>query len=227
MYREFLKAKDDFLAAASRTYESRIQTGTGGNLSVRIPGTDLMIVKPSGFSYGQCSEITDIIFTHLHWDHVYYLDRFVNADLHVQRTEYQFAVNPIPLYYKSYEYPVLGLKPQFDGRSFKLYDGEAEIFDGISVYPTPGHSVGHQTVVVNTSEGQYHCCGDLIFTYDNLKPVPEMHYDITPPGRFLDIVDEWNSIVELKKRAKSQEFILPTHAPEMIEIVDSKRVYGN
>ncbi len=45
MYREFLKAKDDFLAAASRTYESRIQTGTGGNLSVRIPGTDLMIVK--------------------------------------------------------------------------------------------------------------------------------------------------------------------------------------
>ena len=56
MYREFLKAKDDFLAAASRTYESRIQTGTGGNLSVRIPGTDLMIVKPSGFSYGQCSE---------------------------------------------------------------------------------------------------------------------------------------------------------------------------
>lgn len=45
MYREFLKAKDDFLAAASRTYESRIQTGTGGNLSVRIPGTDLMIVN--------------------------------------------------------------------------------------------------------------------------------------------------------------------------------------
>lgn len=39
-----LKAKDDFLAAASRTY-SRIQTGTGGNL-VSIPGTDLMIVKP-------------------------------------------------------------------------------------------------------------------------------------------------------------------------------------
>lgn len=56
MYREFLKAKKDFLNAAVRTYESGIQTGTGGNLSVRIPGTDLMIVKPSGFSYGQCDE---------------------------------------------------------------------------------------------------------------------------------------------------------------------------
>ena len=83
-------------------------------------------VQPEGYAvYEQlenlgikCSEITDIIFTHLHWDHVYYLDRFVNADLHVQRTEYQFAVNPIPLYYKSYEYPVLGLKPQFEAFSF-------------------------------------------------------------------------------------------------------------
>lgn len=56
MYREFLKAKDDFLNAANQTYKSGIQTGTGGNLSVRIPGTDLLIVKPSGFSYGQCNE---------------------------------------------------------------------------------------------------------------------------------------------------------------------------
>jgi L-fuculose-phosphate aldolase/L-ribulose-5-phosphate 4-epimerase len=64
MYREFIKAKTDFLCAASRTYASGIQTGTGGNLSVRIPGADLMIVKPSGFSYGQCTEenltITDL-----------------------------------------------------------------------------------------------------------------------------------------------------------------------
>lgn len=52
----FVKAKNDFLKAAARTYASGIQTGTGGNLSVRIPGEDLMIVKPSGLSYGQCTE---------------------------------------------------------------------------------------------------------------------------------------------------------------------------
>lgn len=56
MYREFIKAKTDFLQAAERTYASGIQTGTGGNLSVRIPGADLMLVKPSGYTYGQCSE---------------------------------------------------------------------------------------------------------------------------------------------------------------------------
>lgn len=56
MNKEFVRAKNDFLFAAKRTYESGIQTGTGGNLSVRIPGEDLMIVKPSGYTYGQCTE---------------------------------------------------------------------------------------------------------------------------------------------------------------------------
>ncbi len=56
MYIEFTAAKNDFLNAAARTYASGIQTGTGGNLSVRIPGSELMLVKPSGFTFGQCSE---------------------------------------------------------------------------------------------------------------------------------------------------------------------------
>lgn len=191
-------------------------------------------IQPEGFAIHEQlkklgvdpSEITDIVFTHLHWDHVYYLDQFPNANLYVQRKEYEFAQNPIPLYYKSYEYKALGIEPQFKGRYFHLLDGECELFDGVYVYPSPGHSVGHQTVVINTSEGQYHCCGDLTFTYDNLKEVPQMHYEITPPGRFLNIEESWNSICDLKRRAKSVEFILPTHAPEMLAAVEAGKVYG-
>lgn len=61
MYKEFIAAKNDFLFAAKRTYESGIQTGTGGNLSVRIPGEAAMIVKPSGFTYGSCDEDSLVI----------------------------------------------------------------------------------------------------------------------------------------------------------------------
>ncbi|MDR1507800.1 MAG: N-acyl homoserine lactonase family protein [Treponema sp.] len=190
--------------------------------------------QPEGFAiYDQlkkigieCGEIDAVVFTHLHWDHVYYLDHFPGADLYVQKNEYEFALNPIPLYHKSYEYPAIGIKPQFEGRSFNLLEGETKIMDGISVYPSPGHSVGHQTVVVKTRDGDYHCCGDLIFTYDNLREIPEIAYDISPPGRFLDIVDAWHSIVELKKRAASREMILPTHAPEMKDLVNSGRILG-
>lgn len=51
----FTEQKNDFLNAAKRVYESGIQTGTGGNLSVRLED-GRMLVKPSGFSYGECSE---------------------------------------------------------------------------------------------------------------------------------------------------------------------------
>ncbi len=158
------------------------------------------------------SEIDAVILTHLHWDHCYHLHAFTNAKFYVQQIEYAFAKEPIPLYHKSYEYPALyGMTPQFDGIEFELLDGETEIFDGISVYPSPGHSVGHQTVVVNTTEGEFHCCGDLVFTYDNFKSVPEINYEITPPSRFQDIVASWNSIVECKNRAVDIKHILPTH----------------
>lgn len=191
-------------------------------------------VQPEGYAiYEQldklgikCEEITDIIFTHLHWDHVYYLDMFKNSKIYVQEIEYKFAKKPIPLYYKSYEYPSLGLTPQFNNKEFILLEGECEVMEGISVYPTPGHSVGHQNVVIQTTDGDYHCCGDLIFTYDNLKEIPEIHYDITPPGRFLNINDTWNSIVEMKNRAQDEQHILPCHAPEMIELAESCKIIG-
>ncbi|MBF0443883.1 MAG: N-acyl homoserine lactonase family protein, partial [Oligoflexales bacterium] len=174
----------------------------------------------------RCEEIDMIIFTHLHWDHVYYLDRFPNAELVANKREYDFAVAPIPLYYKSYEFPALGLTPQFAGRTFTLVEGETEIIPGISVYPSTGHSIGHQTVVVSTKDGQYHLCGDLIFTFDNLKEIPEIHYTITPPARFLNIDESWRSIEELKRRAKGTKFILPTHAPEMIDLAKNKVILG-
>lgn len=61
MYIEFIQVKNDYLAAAKRTYVSGIQTGTGGNLSARIPNTDKMLVKPSGFTYGTLCEDNLII----------------------------------------------------------------------------------------------------------------------------------------------------------------------
>jgi L-ribulose-5-phosphate 4-epimerase len=49
-------ALKQFIEAAHRAYESGIQTGTGGNISVRLVNHNLMVVKPSGFSFGQCSK---------------------------------------------------------------------------------------------------------------------------------------------------------------------------
>jgi L-ribulose-5-phosphate 4-epimerase len=48
--------KKDLIEAAARAYRRGIQTGSGGNLSARLPGTDLMLVKTSGVSFIECTE---------------------------------------------------------------------------------------------------------------------------------------------------------------------------
>lgn len=44
------RAKEELVEAARRAYARGIQTGNGGNVSVRVPGEPLMVVKPSGLS---------------------------------------------------------------------------------------------------------------------------------------------------------------------------------
>jgi L-ribulose-5-phosphate 4-epimerase len=48
--------KSDMRKAARRAYDIRLQSGEGGNLSVRVPGQNLMLIKASGCSFGDMEE---------------------------------------------------------------------------------------------------------------------------------------------------------------------------
>ena len=89
---------------------------------------------------------------------------------------------------------------------FQTVKGEAEIIPGISVYESFGHCPGHMTVVVDTEEGPYFCVGDSVFVMGNIDTTVEMekelHYDICPPGRFVDIVAAWETIRDTVRRCK-------------------------
>ncbi|TCL76742.1 glyoxylase-like metal-dependent hydrolase (beta-lactamase superfamily II) [Hydrogenispora ethanolica] len=190
--------------------------------------------QPEGFAIHEqlakigyrCEDIGKVIFTHLHWDHMFYMEKFTRAQFIASRAEYEFALDPIPLYYKSYEHPALGIRRPFEGLKFDLVDGETEIVPGVRVFPTPGHSPGHQSVEVDTKDGGYILAGDSIFILANLEPVPEMHYPITPPGRFADIIACWKSIELQKNRAKRLDLILPCHEPAIEERVKQTPVFG-
>jgi len=49
------QVKKDIVACAKRAYDIGLQTGNGGNLSSRIAGTDRIVIKPSGYSFGECT----------------------------------------------------------------------------------------------------------------------------------------------------------------------------
>lgn len=54
MNKDILMVAKDLVIACERVYNRKLQTGSGGNVSARIPGTEHMLVKASGGSMGDC-----------------------------------------------------------------------------------------------------------------------------------------------------------------------------
>ena len=48
----YIMLKDEMKKAAKRAFDIRLQSGDGGNLSVKIEGKDLILIKASGCSFG-------------------------------------------------------------------------------------------------------------------------------------------------------------------------------
>ena len=188
------------------------------------PGQDIESqLKKAGYTP---ADVDIVLFTHLHWDHMFYLEKFTNARFICHKREWEFANDPIPLYYKSYEHPALGVTAPFKGLPFETVEGETEILPGIRVFESFGHSPGHMSVEVDTEEGSYICAGDSIFVMGNLNPIPELHYNICPPGRFYNIVEAWKSIEYQKARAKDPSFLLLSHDKALLDRIKETPVLG-
>jgi len=108
------------------------------------------------------SDIDIVINSHLNPDHVgwntVYVNRklkptFENAKYVIQKKEFQKAANPgfeLKNDYFSVEKDVLPLE---EFGALELVNGEKEILPGIYITPTPGHTAGHQSVIIK-AEGK-------------------------------------------------------------------------
>ena len=74
----------------------------------------------------QIQDIDIVILTHLHWDHCSNIDLFDHAICYLQRKELDYANDPIPSYYSSYESPHIGLVPSYNKTKFELLSGDTE-----------------------------------------------------------------------------------------------------
>ncbi len=153
-------------------------------------------------------EITDVILTHLHFDHVggaYRLDGdrleplFPDAHFYLQEENWLQACTPNQKERVSYNRAfVEALGRQ---KNLHLLDGECELFEGVALFPTHGHTCGQQMVRVFDEEQSLLYCGDLIPSSAHIPLLWVTGYDIEP----LKVIEEKRDIL---LRAAAESWIL-------------------
>lgn len=131
--------------------------------------------------------ITDVIVSHLHFDHAggltweadgRLLPTFPNARVHVQRREYEDAKAGFGAMKTTYRPE--NIAPLDESDAWCLHDGELECLPGIRLLPTPGHTPGHQSVLVSGRERAVLFAGDAMPTAAHLGAPYNMAYDLYP-----------------------------------------------
>jgi N-acyl homoserine lactone hydrolase len=107
------------------------------------------------------SRVTVVVNTHLHFDHCGGNRLFPGIPIHVQRRELADARTEDDYTVREWV--------DFPGATYIEHDGEAEILPGVRLVPAPGHTAGHQIVVVETDEGPVVLGGDVGHWFEELE----------------------------------------------------------
>ncbi|MFM8456272.1 MAG: MBL fold metallo-hydrolase [Ignavibacteria bacterium] len=154
-------------------------------------------------------DITDVILTHLHFDHVggatkkmpngEIVPTFPNAKYHVQQEQLQWAIAPTEKDRASFM--TENWDPLIANGMLNCIDGDGELFPGIHVERVYGHTQALQMIHLSDSEHHIVFPADLIPTRAHI-PVPYvMGYDNFP----LTSMKEKESLLT---RAVEQKWIL-------------------
>jgi N-acyl homoserine lactone hydrolase len=102
-------------------------------------------------------DVVFVINTHLHFDHCGGNRLFAGTPIYVQRREREEA--------RAEDYTIPEWV-EFEGATYVELEGERELLPGLRVVPTPGHTPGHQSVLVETDDGLVVVAGDVAYTWD-------------------------------------------------------------
>jgi glyoxylase-like metal-dependent hydrolase (beta-lactamase superfamily II) len=155
----------------------------------------------------KANDVTDVIVTHIHWDHINGLDLFGKARAWIQRDEFEHYVDA-------------GGKPRLDeievddaamlaglkksGR-LQFVDGDAkQIIPGITVYTGGRHTHSAQFVGVSTASGTVVVASDNIYMYENLEKR-------LPLGLTEDREADLRAMARMLTIASSPRLIVPGH----------------
>jgi glyoxylase-like metal-dependent hydrolase (beta-lactamase superfamily II) len=160
------------------------------------------------------ADVKVVVMTHLHADHASAMSEFPEATFVFSSAEWEAAVDGGQLdgyvrrqFDHAFDYRLLN----FDGRDADSYSTFGRSFDllgdgSVRLVFTPGHTLGHLSVVLRTGSREVLLAGDAVFLEETLR---ERH----PPARLADEHLFRRSLreIELYAREAPDALIVPGH----------------
>jgi glyoxylase-like metal-dependent hydrolase (beta-lactamase superfamily II) len=164
----------------------------------------------------QPEEVTDIIISHIHWDHLDGADLFPNARIWLQRDEYEHYTNDSGVVLDRAIDPddakmLAALKRA--GRVRLIPGDSTEIMPGITVYTGGKHTYASEFAAVHASlaggrTGTIVLASDNAYLYENL----ESH---RPIAQSLDTLSNLRAQERMARLASEPRLIVPGHDAEV------------
>lgn len=171
-----------------------------------IAGLALFGIRPE--------QVTEVILTHLHYDHAGNIDLLPNARLHVQEKEMQYATGKYMSYHAlrhayTVEDVIDVLKGVYQDR-VTFHDGDDTLYPGLELLLIGGHTMGLQAVRVHTKRGWVVLASDASHYYENMDTQ-------SPFPIVFNVGDMLAGYEKLQRAADSTAHIVPGHDPEVMK----------
>jgi glyoxylase-like metal-dependent hydrolase (beta-lactamase superfamily II) len=156
-------------------------------------------------------DVTDVIVSHIHWDHLDGIDLFPKARVWLQREEFEHHLDSAGTVkdraIDAGDAKILAAIAR-EGR-LHLVDGDGqEIIPGISVYTGGKHTFQSQFATVKTTAGTVVLASDNVYLYENLAK----HI---PIAQTLDSASNVRTQARMAQLASDARLIIPGHDPEI------------
>ena len=157
----------------------------------------------------QPQDVTDIVISHIHWDHADGVDLFPNARIWLQLEEYNYYVGPAgEALHSGIDKDVAEMYARLrkEGRLRFAEKPDEEIIPGIRVHTGGKHTFASQYASVRTPAGTVVFASDNAYLYENL----EQH---RPIAQTLDSASNLRAQARMRELASDPRLIVPGHDP--------------
>lgn len=160
-------------------------------------------------------EITDVVISHAHWDHVGGADLFPNATIWIQRDEYEYYTGAAWHSRGTHggvdeDDMVALLKINMDGRLRFVEGDDQEPIPGVRCYTGGRHTRGSQYVTAQADGGLAVLASDNVYLYENLEKRAAI-------AQTLDAASNLKAQDRIRALGAAGAAIVPGHDPAVFE----------